>query len=130
MKTIPILSVALTLVAAAPMALTTGCESSHYGQSMGEYIDDKATTDRVDDALDKDPIYKYSDVKVSTLKGTVQLSGFVATADQKQHAADVAKKVQGVKDIVNNITVQSVGVFPQRLQGIHFDSYRRRSFHA
>jgi osmotically-inducible protein OsmY len=45
-------------------------------------------------------------VQVTTFKGTVQLSGFVDTGAQKSQAADIAKNVQDVKDVVNNITVK------------------------
>jgi osmotically-inducible protein OsmY len=45
-------------------------------------------------------------VEVKTFKGTVQLSGFVNTSDQKNRAGDIAKQVSGVKEIQNNITVK------------------------
>jgi osmotically-inducible protein OsmY len=34
------------------------------------------------------------------------LSGFVNSRDQKNRAGDLAKKVPGVKQVVNNITVK------------------------
>jgi len=74
--------------------------------STGEYIDDKSLTSRVNGALHNNPDYKFDEVSVTTLKGTVQLSGFVNTADQKTRAGDIAKQVQGVKDVANNITVK------------------------
>jgi hyperosmotically inducible protein len=43
---------------------------------------------------------------VETFKGTVQLSGFVNTRDQKNRAGDLATKVKGVNDVANNITVK------------------------
>jgi osmotically-inducible protein OsmY len=36
----------------------------------------------------------------------VQLSGFVDTAAEKARAANIAANVQGVKEIINNITVK------------------------
>jgi hyperosmotically inducible periplasmic protein len=45
-------------------------------------------------------------VSVETFKGTVQLSGFVNSRDQKNRAGDLAKNVVAVKDVVNNITVK------------------------
>src|ERR1035441_1835924 len=57
-------------------------------------------------ALAEDTQYKYDGVSVETFKGTVQLSGFVKSRDQKNRAGDLAKKVPGVKQIVNNITVK------------------------
>jgi hyperosmotically inducible protein len=43
---------------------------------------------------------------VETFKGVVQLSGFVNTKDQKNRAGDLARKVAGVTDVENNITVK------------------------
>jgi hyperosmotically inducible protein len=83
-----------------------GCAGNRYEQSTGEHIDDAATTSRVKGALGDAADYKYGDVKVTTFKGTVQLSGFVNTRDQKRKAGDIAKGVTGVKDVVNNITVK------------------------
>jgi hyperosmotically inducible protein len=83
-----------------------GCAGDRYTQSTGEHIDDKAESSRVRSALNEDTQYKYEDVKVQTFKGVVQLSGFVNSRDQKNRAGDLAKKVQGVKDVENNITVK------------------------
>ncbi len=83
-----------------------GCAGDRYTQSTGEHIDDKAESSRVRAALSEDTQYKYDDVKVQTFKGVVQLSGFVNSRDQKNRAGDLAKKVQGVKDVENNITVK------------------------
>jgi osmotically-inducible protein OsmY len=43
---------------------------------------------------------------VETFKGVVQLSGFVNTRDQKDRAGDLARKVKGMTDVENNITVK------------------------
>jgi len=45
-------------------------------------------------------------VEVKTFKGTVQLSGFVDTRVQKSRAAELAKGVEGVKEVEDNITVK------------------------
>ena len=95
------LPVALGLVIAA-----TACAGNRYERSTGESIDDRATTSRVKDALDDDQRYKYSDVKVTTFKGTVQLSGFADTSEQKSRAGDIAKNVAGVKDVKNDIALK------------------------
>jgi hyperosmotically inducible periplasmic protein len=93
-------------VALGLVILATGCAGNRYERSTGESIDDRATTTRVRSVLSDDAVYKYSDVKVTTFKGTVQLSGFVDTREQKSRATDLAKSVDGVRDIVNNISVK------------------------
>jgi hyperosmotically inducible periplasmic protein len=88
--------------------LITGCTTEQRGgRSAGEYIDDKTLNARVKGALNDNPEYKFDDVKVESFKGTVQLSGFVTTADQKAKAGDIAKRVPGVQNVDNKITVKS-----------------------
>jgi osmotically-inducible protein OsmY len=97
------------LFGALPLLLgVTGCTTtgSRYEQSTGERIDDHGTSSRVRAALANDSQYKYDGVNVETFKGVVQLSGFVNTRDQKDRAGDLARKVKGVTDVENNITVK------------------------
>jgi len=102
------LALCLALVAGSgAIATTSGCAGNKYDRSTGEYIDDKSVTMRVKHALGDNPEYKFNDVNVNVFRGTVQLSGFVNTSDQKSKAEDIAKGVQGVHDVVNNITVKS-----------------------
>jgi osmotically-inducible protein OsmY len=95
-------------VAAWPLVCgVTGCSTGNrYKQSTGEYIDDRGLTSHVKTALAEDHQYKYDDVNVTTFKGVVQLSGFVNTRDQKNRAGDLAKHVEGIKELANNITVK------------------------
>ena len=82
----------------------TGCHTE--GRSAGTYIDDRLVSSKVKGALNDSPIYKYPNVDISTFNGTVQLNGFVDSQVQKDQAAQIASQVQGVKQLVNNITVQ------------------------
>jgi osmotically-inducible protein OsmY len=100
------LALCLGLSTATAVVTFTGCAGDRYDRSTGEYVDDKSLTARVDSALSNNPDYKFEDVNVITFKGTVQLSGFVNTADQKTKAGEIARQVQDVQDVVNNITVK------------------------
>ena len=93
---------------AMPILLSvTGCATGNgHNQSTSDRIEDHGTSARVTMALAEDTQYKYVAVNVETHKGTVQLSGFVNSRDQKDRAGDLAEKVTGVKDVVNNITVK------------------------
>jgi osmotically-inducible protein OsmY len=90
----------------AALTGSVGCAGSRYERSTGEYIDDKALTSRVKGALANHAEYEFEEVQVATFKGTVQLSGFVNTSNQKREAKDIVEKVPGVKDVENNITVK------------------------
>ena len=105
MKHIKNLAAAL-LLAVAGLITITGCAGDRYHESTGEDIDDSATTGRVKSALNEDTIYKYPGVIVTTFKGTVQLSGFVDNGEEKSRAFTLAKNVDGVKDVENNISVK------------------------
>jgi hyperosmotically inducible periplasmic protein len=87
--------------------LSTGCAGTATRESTGEYIDDASTTTKVKAAFVKDPLVKALDVNVDTFKGTVQLSGFVDTAEQKARAAQLAAGISGVAAVKNNITVKT-----------------------
>ena len=95
----------------APVAFV-GCSTnddatSTHKRTAGQYVDDKVLIQRVKGALADNEVYKFPDVKVNTYKGTVQLSGFVATDEQKRQAEQIARNVQGVYNIQNNITMKS-----------------------
>jgi osmotically-inducible protein OsmY len=106
-KTLKVLGLVIGLGALPLLLGVTGCATgSRYEQSTGERIDDHGTSSRVRAALADDSQYKYDGVNVETFKGTVQLSGFVNTKDQKNRAGDIARKVKGAIDVENNITVK------------------------
>ncbi len=105
-KTLKAFGLILALGALPLAGGLTGCAGNRYTQSTGEHIDDRADSSRVRKALDADTQYKYGDVKVQTFKGVVQLSGFVNSRDQKNRASDLAKKVEGIKEVQNNISVK------------------------
>lgn len=107
-KSLRVLGLVMSLGALPLLLGVTGCTTSgsRYEQSTGERIDDRGTSSRVRAALAADSQYKYGGVSVETFKGTVQLSGFVNSRDQKNRAGDLSKKVEGVREVVNNITVK------------------------
>lgn len=96
----------LSLGALVLTAGLTGCAGNRYERSTGEHIDDRSTASRIKSDLGNDPLYKFENVKVTSFKGVVQLAGFVNTADQKTRAGDIARRVTGVREIENNITVK------------------------
>jgi hyperosmotically inducible periplasmic protein len=87
--------------------ISAGCAGTATRESTGEYIDDATTTTKVKAAFVKDPVVSAMDVKVDTFKGTVQLSGFVDTPEQKTRAEQIAAGVTGVSAVKNNITVKT-----------------------
>lgn len=105
-KTVKALAFSACLAALPLVVGLTGCAGDRYNQSTGQRIDDNRTAERVKEALAHDPQYKYDGVNVVAFKGVVQLNGFVNTKAQKSSAGDLAKKVEGVKELENKITVK------------------------
>ena len=95
-----------TFMASGLVLLAAGCAGDRPERTAGQSIDDQAIARRVEEALREDPSYKFTDVKVVAYEGKVQLSGFVEKGEQKGHAEDIAKKIQGVKAIKNDITLK------------------------
>jgi hyperosmotically inducible protein len=51
-------------------------------------------------------VTKAYQINVETFKGTVQLSGFVDSAEASSRAAQLAGQVGGVKDVENSLEVR------------------------
>lgn len=97
---------ALTALVSAALLLGAAC-SRDDGKTAGQSIDDAAVTAKVKTALAQDPAVKAIEVKVDTFKGTVQLSGWVNTAEEKARAEQVAKTVPGVTTVENKIALKT-----------------------
>ena len=87
-------------------AASSGCTSTPTSDSTGQYVDDTVITTKVKSALLGDDAVKSFAVSVETVKGVVQLSGFVNTSDQKSAAGKDASAVPGVKKVHNNLIVK------------------------
>lgn len=75
------------------------------GESAGDYMDDTAISTKIKASLIKDQELKAFDIHVDTDHGVVHLSGNVDTSVQKADAVRIAKTTNGVKDVVNDISV-------------------------
>lgn len=95
-----LLALVLTVMFAA------GCAGTVESRSTGQYIDDAAITTRVKTALFRDEQVSGFQVDVDTFRGRVQLSGFVDTVEQRRRAEQLARSVEGVREVVNNLEVK------------------------
>ena len=90
------------LVAIALSACTGGPQK----ESTGQYIDSATITAKVKAGIAKASDLSVFAISVQTYKNVVQLSGFVNTAAQKDHAGQIARDVQGVTEVQNNIILK------------------------
>jgi hyperosmotically inducible periplasmic protein len=84
----------------------SACTTSPGDRTVGAAIDDAAISTRVKAALAGDPDVKARDVQVETYRGTVQLSGFVDSPENARRASDVARRVDGVREVKNDLLVK------------------------
>jgi osmotically-inducible protein OsmY len=77
-----------------------------YRQSADQGIEDSRTAERVREALAVAPEYEFVGVHLAAGNGALRLSSLVNTSAQRNRAGEVASKVVGVKDVVNNIKVK------------------------
>jgi hypothetical protein len=87
------------------LAALAGCRSMT-GQSLGTNIDNKATTATVKAQLAAERLQNLGWVDVDTNAGTVYLSGTASSEAQKRRAEEIARNVDGVTKVVNNIQVK------------------------
>jgi osmotically-inducible protein OsmY len=99
-----------TTLAAAAMAVavltTVGCAVSRGQQSTGAYIDDATITSQIKSRMLENPNVAGTSISVETLNGTVMLSGFAKNTVEKDTAERIARDVNGVKTVKNQIAVR------------------------
>ncbi len=74
--------------------------------TVGTKVDDGIVTARVKAAFVADANVKSLEIAVATRKGEVQLSGFVANQGQIDHAVEVARGIEGVRTVSNQMSIK------------------------
>jgi hyperosmotically inducible periplasmic protein len=98
-----------TLIAAATavaLLAASGCAVTRGQETTGAYIDDSVITTQVKSRFVDNKDVDAAAISVETLNGTVMLSGFAKSATEKNTAESIARKVNGVKSVKNEIAVR------------------------
>jgi osmotically-inducible protein OsmY len=88
------------------IAAFVACASTSKKESTGQYVDNSVITTKVKSLLAADDFLKSFQIGVETYKGTVQLSGFVNSQKAVDRAGEIARSVQGVKSVTNDLIVK------------------------
>src|SRR6266704_4301598 len=88
--------------------MLAGCANEH-DRTTGRVLDDHRISSKVRSELNGSPVYKFPHVRVSAYNGAVQLSGFVNREEQKTEATELARRVPGVTEVINNISMVPSG---------------------
>ena len=91
---------------AALLVSALGCATQSEPQSPGAYMGDSWVTSKVKTAILNEPSLKVLQINVETYEGVVQLSGFVDNAASRTKAAEIARSVQGVKTVKNDLAIR------------------------
>lgn len=100
LKNVPVFLITMCLI------FMVACTSTSHRESTGEYIDDTVITARVKSVILADESLKVAEINVETYKGVVQLSGFVSSMDAQYRAVKLAREVEGVKSVENDMHVK------------------------
>lgn len=96
----------LIIATATAAALLAGCAVTRGQETVGAYVDDTAITTAVKSRFVENKAVDAGSIKVETLNGTVMLSGFAKNTSEKFTAENLARKVDGVKSVKNQIAVR------------------------
>ena len=98
-----------TLVAAmmaAALLTTAGCAVSRGQETVGAYVDDTGITTLIKARMVESKLVSATSISVETLNGTVMLSGFAKSLTEKSAAENIARGVNNVKSVRNEIVVR------------------------
>jgi osmotically-inducible protein OsmY len=102
------MSIRTTLVTAAAVSLLalSGCAVTRHQETVGAYVDDTTITTQIKSRFASNKEVDATSIRVETLNGTVMLSGFAKDATEKTTAESIARNVNGVKSVKNEIAIR------------------------
>ena len=75
------------------------------GATVSGTVDDATVTQRIKVAFLNDPLIRPQNIDVQTFKGSVTLSGRVASKQEEEKAIALARTIRGVKDVKSTLSV-------------------------
>ena len=91
-------------VLAAALVLSTGPATRTFAAQTSVAVDDNTLSDRIDDAINKDPTLKNQNIDVDVSNHVATLTGTVQTASRKARAERVAH-IAGVTRVDNQLRI-------------------------
>ncbi len=96
----------LAAITAIALLSTAGCAVTRGQETVGAYIDDATISTQIKGRFVENTAVDAASIKVETLNGTVLLTGFAKNAAEKTTAETIARGVNGVKSVRNDIAVR------------------------
>jgi hyperosmotically inducible protein len=107
-----------TLSLALVLTAVVGCAATDQKRSTGEVMDDTSIATRTKTALLADSDTDGLNIDVEVDRAKVQLNGFVDTQFQVDRAGEIARSIEGVVSVQNNLQVSDGG---KRMTGEYLD---------
>jgi len=95
-----------TIVTAILILALTGCQAMT-GRTAGRNVDDATISASVKTRLTAEKASNLTRIDVETTNGVVSLNGVVQSSQQKARAEDLARHVDGVRGVNNNLQISS-----------------------
>lgn len=92
--------------ASVVLLVGTGCAVTRGQETVGAYIDDATITTQIKSRFVENKEVDAASIKVETLNGNVMLSGFAKNNAERTSAESIARKVNGVKSVRNEVAVR------------------------
>ena len=96
-----------TATFAAVTLFSAGCAVVRQQETVGAFVDDTTITTQIKSRMAANPAVSALAISVETLKGEVQLSGFAKTSNERATAESIAREINGVKRVRNDIVVRT-----------------------
>ena len=93
--------------AAATLIVLPGCAVTRGQETVGAYVDDTSITTAIKGHFLENKEVDGTSIRVETLNGTVMLSGFAKSSNERSTAESIARNTKGVKEVKNAIVVRS-----------------------
>jgi hyperosmotically inducible periplasmic protein len=97
---------AIATLSTVVLLAATGCAVTRGQETVGAYVDDTVITSTVKSRFVEDTQVSAAAISVETLNGTVMLSGFAKSNLERNAAETIARRVNGVKLVKNEIAIR------------------------
>ena len=97
----------IALVSDATLIVLPGCAVTRGQSTVGAYVDDTTITTQIKARMIENKVVDAAAISVETLNGTVLLSGFAKSAAERNMAEQIARGVNGVKSVRNELAIRS-----------------------
>lgn len=99
----------IVLLLITQVAFFSGCTSTARYEGSREQFEDIIITTKVHEAILDEPSLRPFDINVRTIKGIVELSGLVNSREDMDKAIAIARRIEGIKLIRNDMRTYGTG---------------------